>query len=71
MNNAASRTDWKPEVPLNVLLARAVQAHPETRLHFHTEEGVASVTTLELLSTATRLANGLRALGLRAGDVTL
>ena len=68
MNNAASRTDWKPEVSLNVLLARAVQAHPETRLHFHTEEGVASVTTLELLSTATRLANGLRALGLRAGD---
>jgi acyl-CoA synthetase (AMP-forming)/AMP-acid ligase II len=37
-------------------------------MHFHTQEGVTSVTTLELTKAAARLVCGLRALGLRRGD---
>ncbi|TDN59180.1 AMP-binding protein [Paraburkholderia sp. BL10I2N1] len=68
MKATATYSDWIPDVPLNVLLSRAAQANPATRMHFHTEEGVTSVTTLELTRHAARLARGLRAVGLRRGD---
>jgi acyl-CoA synthetase (AMP-forming)/AMP-acid ligase II len=58
----------RPDVPLNVLLSRAVQAHPVTRMHFHTEEGVISVTTSGLIFAGRQLARGLRAIGLQRGD---
>ncbi|CAB3739149.1 AMP-binding protein [Paraburkholderia rhynchosiae] len=69
MNEPASDRNWIPNVPLNVLLSRAAHAKPETRMHFHTERGLTSVTTLELTTAADRLARGLRAVGLRRGDV--
>jgi len=59
---------WRPNVPLSALLARSVQAQPATRLHFHTEHGVFSVTTLELLTASHRMARGLKAIGLKRGD---
>lgn len=49
-------------------LARAVQARPNTRLHFYTEAGRCSTTTRELLRHGRQLARGLRALGLKPGD---
>lgn len=49
-------------------LARAVQARPNTRLHFYTEAGRCSTTTRELLRHGRQLAGGLRALGLQPGD---
>ena len=57
-----------PDVPLSVLLSRSVQARPVTRMHFHTEEGVTSVTTSGLIFAGRQLARGLRTIGLRRGD---
>jgi len=57
-----------PEVPLGRLLARAAQARPGTRLHFHIETGACSSTVGELVAAARHLARGLRAIGLRRGD---
>jgi acyl-CoA synthetase (AMP-forming)/AMP-acid ligase II len=59
---------WRPDVPLGVLLARSAQAHPVTRMHFHTEQGRTTVTTTGLLCAGRHLALGLRAIGLRRGD---
>src|SRR5258708_35779981 len=64
----SNRSTWIPDVPLSVLLSRGVQAHPETHMHFHTQEGVTSATTAELFSAAGQFARGLRAIGLRRGD---
>jgi acyl-CoA synthetase len=55
-------------LPLGALLARSVQARPGTRLHFHTEGGASSATTLALFGAGRRMARGLRALGLKRGD---
>ena len=55
-------------IPLGALLARSLQARPETRLHFYTERGASSATTLELFGAGRRLAKGLRVLGLKRGD---
>jgi acyl-CoA synthetase len=68
MNDSLQSTGWHSGVPLSVLLARAVQAHPVTRMHFHTEVGVTSVTTSGLIFAGRQLARGLRAIGLRRGD---
>ncbi|CAN7475561.1 AMP-binding protein [Variovorax sp. LjRoot130] len=57
-----------PQVPLSRLLARAVMARPLTRLHFYTEAGHIAMTTSGLLQAGRRLARGLRAIGLKAGD---
>jgi acyl-CoA synthetase len=54
--------------PLAKLLAGAVHDRPGTRLHFHLESGPLSATTQELLGAGHRLAQGLRALGLKRGD---
>ena len=59
---------WTPDLPLGRLLARATQARPATRLHFHAESGTCSASTGELLAAALHLARGLRAIGLRRGD---
>ena len=59
---------WRPDVPLGDLLARSAQAHPVTRMHFHTEQGRTTVTTTGLLCAGRHLALGLRAIGLRRGD---
>ena len=68
MNNPSDHASWIPDVPLSELLSRGVQAHPATRMHFHTQDGVTSATTAELLNTAGQFARGLRAIGLRRGD---
>lgn len=57
-----------PDTALGTLLARAAQARPATRLHFHTEAGVDSATTPELIRAGARIARGLRAIGLQRGD---
>jgi acyl-CoA synthetase (AMP-forming)/AMP-acid ligase II len=68
MDDSLQSTGWHPDVALSVLLSRAVQAHPVTRMHFHTEAGVTSVTTSGLIFAGRQLARGLRAIGLRRGD---
>ncbi|MES1265334.1 MAG: AMP-binding protein, partial [Variovorax sp.] len=68
MDDSLKSTGCRPDVPLSVLLSRAAQAHPATRMHFHTEERVTSVTTSGLIFAGRRLARGLRAIGLRRGD---
>jgi acyl-CoA synthetase len=55
-------------LPLGTLLARSVQERPGTRFHFCTEGETRSTTALELLAAGHRLAQGLRALGLKRGD---
>ena len=55
-------------MPLGALLAGAVRERPATPLHFNLERGQISTTTGELAVTGRRLAQGLRALGLRRGD---
>jgi acyl-CoA synthetase len=67
-NYGTKDTNWSPYVPLHVLLSRAALARPQTRMHFHTEEGATLATTAELIDSADRLARGLRAIGLRRGD---
>jgi acyl-CoA synthetase len=55
-------------LPLGTLLARSVQAMPETRLHFHLERGQVTTTTGALAQAGRRLARALKAFGLRPGD---
>jgi acyl-CoA synthetase (AMP-forming)/AMP-acid ligase II len=55
-------------LPLAALLARSVQARPQTRLHFYSEAGACSATTLDLFRAGRQLAKGLQVLGLKRGD---
>jgi acyl-CoA synthetase (AMP-forming)/AMP-acid ligase II len=68
MHDSLQSKGWHSDVPLSVLLSRAVQAQPMTRMHFYTEEGVTSITTSGLIFAGRQLARGLRAIGLQRGD---
>jgi acyl-CoA synthetase len=58
-----------PDIPLSVLLSRAAQARPATRLHFYTEKGYQTILSSGLIQAGRQLARGLRRVGLVRGDV--
>ncbi|MFT0170344.1 AMP-binding protein [Paraburkholderia mimosarum] len=60
---------WSSELPLSALIARAVERHGATPLHFHTQGGAYTCTTQALLREARAICKALRAIGLRRGDV--
>lgn len=60
---------WSSELPLAALIARAVEQHGATPLHFHTQGGTYTCTTQSLLREARETGKALRAIGLRRGDV--
>ena len=68
MGNAAPDAGERPDACLSALLSRCTQSHPATRMHFHTEAGVTSVTSSDLVFAGRQLACGLRAIGLQRGD---
>ena len=71
MHDPQQGSGWQSDVPLSVLLSRAVQAQPMTRMHFYTNDGeerVTSITTSGLIFAGRQLARGLRAIGLQRGD---
>jgi acyl-CoA synthetase (AMP-forming)/AMP-acid ligase II len=56
-------------LPLASLIARAVEQHGATPLHFHTQAGAYTCTTESLLRDAKAISKALRAIGMRRGDV--
>jgi acyl-CoA synthetase (AMP-forming)/AMP-acid ligase II len=61
---------WSDE-PLLVTIERAVERNPGTRLIFSSAERPSQSTTGEVLARSAKVAAGLHALGLRAGDVII
>ncbi|WP_245763359.1 AMP-binding protein [Paraburkholderia diazotrophica] len=59
---------WSSEFPLSALIARAVERHGATPLHFHTQGGAYTCTTQALLREAREMCKALRAIGMRRGD---
>ncbi|MGF6917995.1 acyl-CoA synthetase (AMP-forming)/AMP-acid ligase II [Paraburkholderia sp. 40] len=60
---------WSSGLPLAALIARAVEKHGATPLHFHTQAGAYTCTTESLLHDAKEIGKALTAVGLRRGDV--
>ena len=63
------RTGYYRRETLAETLRRAVEARPATALNFHTEQGLRSVTALDVWNTSGALCRALQARGLRRGDV--
>jgi acyl-CoA synthetase len=59
---------WHDDLTLAQTIERAAKARPHTRFHFHTEHGDQHPVAAELVERGQRLAPGLQAAGLRAGD---
>jgi acyl-CoA synthetase len=67
--NESTTAPWSSELPLAALIARSVEHHGATPLHFHTQSGAYTCTTQSLLRDAKEIAKALRTIGLRRGDV--
>ena len=59
---------WHDDLTLAQTLEQAAQKQPHTRFHFYTEQGEQHLGAAELIERGQRLALGLQAAGLRAGD---
>jgi len=59
---------WHDDLTLAQTLARAALERPHTPFHFYTEQGEQHLSAAELVERGQRLAIGLQAAGLRAGD---